>query len=243
MVRLGAKAGTQNIDRILRLPGTTNLPNAKKQEEGRVPCPAKMLHFNGATYKLDDFALPTTEEANGPEPPDEPNRPGTPDDGGQHARQEQNDRDELDWTIRDRDIDVGKRSHQVWWVIMEMFRRGYQPEAVVSTLLDRKNKISLHIYDQANPPRYVKRQVERANKEINLAADADGKPYRNPANIRITFLKLGITLRYDRFADRTLIEGLPDFGPVLDDAAVNRIWLLMDLRVDIFGQQRTCCTL
>lgn len=36
MVQLNAKAGTQNIDRILRLPGTINLPNAKKKREERV---------------------------------------------------------------------------------------------------------------------------------------------------------------------------------------------------------------
>ena len=50
MVRLGAKPGTQNIDRILRLPGTTNLPNAKKRKEGRVECPTKLIAFNGASY-------------------------------------------------------------------------------------------------------------------------------------------------------------------------------------------------
>ena len=113
---------------------------------------------------------------------------------------------------------------------MEMFRRGYRSEAIVVTLLDRKNKISLHIYDQGNPRQYAQRQVGKARKEINFATDAEGKPFKSPGNIRIALLKLGVTLRYDKFADRTLIEGLPDFGPALDDAAVNRIWLLMEQR-------------
>jgi len=60
MLRLGAPAGTQNIDRILRLPGTTNLPNAKKRKSGRVPCPAVLLEFNGGTHALEDF--PKAEE-------------------------------------------------------------------------------------------------------------------------------------------------------------------------------------
>jgi hypothetical protein len=49
MVRLGAKPGTQNIDRILRLPGTINLPNAKKRKEGRVECQTKLISFNGGS--------------------------------------------------------------------------------------------------------------------------------------------------------------------------------------------------
>jgi hypothetical protein len=55
MKRLGAKAGTQNIDRILRLPGTINLPNEKKRREGRTECPTRLLWFDGATYPLAAF--------------------------------------------------------------------------------------------------------------------------------------------------------------------------------------------
>ena len=54
---LGGTTGTQNIDRILRLPGTTNLPNKKKVKQGRVVCPTKVLHFNGAAYPLDRFNI------------------------------------------------------------------------------------------------------------------------------------------------------------------------------------------
>jgi Mesyanzhinovviridae DNA primase len=35
---LGGPKGTQNIDRILRLPGTINIPNAKKRQAGREQC-------------------------------------------------------------------------------------------------------------------------------------------------------------------------------------------------------------
>jgi len=141
MERLGAKAGTQNIDRILRLPGTTNLPNAKKLKTGRVPCPTKLLSFNGVNYSLDAFV------------------PGTPEDGGHHARQETDEKthategDKLERIIRDGESGEfkGDRSDAVWWVINEMLRRGYLDRTVVSTLLDRNNKISEHVYDQKHP--------------------------------------------------------------------------------------------
>jgi hypothetical protein len=55
MRQLGSVAGTQNIDRILRLPGTTNLPNKKKLKAGRVPCPTELIQFNDVTCTLDDF--------------------------------------------------------------------------------------------------------------------------------------------------------------------------------------------
>lgn len=58
MEGLGATAGTQNIDRILRLPGTINLPNATKRKAGRTKCQTKLLWFNCVSYSLEDFPLP-----------------------------------------------------------------------------------------------------------------------------------------------------------------------------------------
>jgi hypothetical protein len=69
MLRLGSVAGTQNVDRILRLPGTTNLPTPSKKRKGRVPCPTKLIHFNGASYPLDAFPLSSDDE-----PPPKPRK-------------------------------------------------------------------------------------------------------------------------------------------------------------------------
>lgn len=62
MTKLGSVAGTQNIDRILRLPGTLNIPNKKKLESGRQVCPTKLVRFNDILCALDDFPLPEVTE-------------------------------------------------------------------------------------------------------------------------------------------------------------------------------------
>jgi hypothetical protein len=50
-------AGTYNVDRLLRLPGTLNFPNATKQKLGRGITRARILHSAPTTYSADDAAL------------------------------------------------------------------------------------------------------------------------------------------------------------------------------------------
>jgi AAA domain len=158
MLRLGAEPGTQNIDRILRLSGTTNLTNKVKRDAGRVECPTRLLAFNGSSYSPDAFPLP------------EENKPGTAEDGGHHARQEHADEDKLERIIRDRDSNEFKtRSHAMWWVINELLRLNVPTTVIVSTLLDRNNTISAHVNEQPNPRQYAERQVAEARAKIPSA--------------------------------------------------------------------------
>jgi predicted P-loop ATPase len=58
MERLGSVAGTQNIDRILRLPWTMNLPNEVKRKKGRSACQSRLLSSRATISKLEDFTFP-----------------------------------------------------------------------------------------------------------------------------------------------------------------------------------------
>lgn len=58
MEKFGSVAGTQNIDRILRLPWTTNLPNEVKRKKGRTARESSLIGFDASVCKLEDFPLP-----------------------------------------------------------------------------------------------------------------------------------------------------------------------------------------
>lgn len=62
--QLGADPSTWNVDRILRLPGTCNWPNAKKRAAGRAPAMAELVAFDPARlYELGDFGQAEPEAA------------------------------------------------------------------------------------------------------------------------------------------------------------------------------------
>src|SRR5262249_34841678 len=115
-----------------------------------------LVAFDGASYPLELFV------------------PGSPDDGGHHARQEYEDEahekgSKLERTIRTGGGNAFKtRSHAVWYVICEMLRHGVPDSAIVSTLLDKNNRISDHIYDQKDkdPRKYAKKQIAEAKAQI-----------------------------------------------------------------------------
>ena len=55
-----------------------------------------------------------------------------------------------------------------------------------------------------------------------------GAPLPNQANILTAVAWMDVTVRFDKFAGRMLIDGLPGYGPILDDTALRHLWLKID---------------
>jgi hypothetical protein len=60
--------------------------------------------------------------------------------------------------------------------------------------------------------------------------DAGAVVANSQHNVRTALDALGAVVSYDEFADKIRIEGLKGFGPYLDDAALDRLWLRIDSR-------------
>ncbi|HEY5131756.1 MAG TPA: phage/plasmid primase, P4 family [Bradyrhizobium sp.] len=168
MVRLGGTAGTQNIDRILRLPGTTNLPNRKKVKAGRVACPTRLIRFNCATCSLDAFPPVAAPQARQPK-----KAASLPPDPLPVVDVETIDLSVLDDEASTRlrtliktgtapDLHHGSRSETVLHVVCELIRADVSDAIILALVLDRRYRISDHIYDQEYPQRYAARQLTRA---------------------------------------------------------------------------------
>jgi hypothetical protein len=79
------------------------------------------------------------------------------------------------------------------------------------------------------------KSIAAANAEFPLAdakfkKNPSGKALADVRNIKIALARLGVSLRYDRFADKYRIDGLDGFGPEFNDAAERRLRLQISER-------------
>lgn len=58
--------------------------------------------------------------------------------------------------------------------------------------------------------------------------DDKGKIFHSQENIEVALQALGVTVKYDRFSELELVDGLEGFGPELDDKAMDRLWLKIE---------------
>lgn len=162
-----------NIDRIMRLPGTINVPDAKKVRKGRKPALAKLVRAEwGLTYPLSAFTpAPRVQTAE------------TGGVGGARVQLSGNlpkiaSLDDLPERVTPRvkmlivqgdDPDdptkYGSRSHVVFAVACELVRAECSDDTIASILLDKDFAISGHVLDQPRPQEYAARQIRRAREE------------------------------------------------------------------------------
>lgn len=160
---LGTQTGTHNVDRLLRLPGTINYPNAKKRKEGRVICQSRIVRITDARYSLEDFPALEPESADDKETSRDYANADFEDIKPDDPRLKNLDEKWIALGFEGKGIAEnygGDRSRAVMAFACEAFRAGIAEEVIAACLT--RWKIGDHIRDSSNHDRTLQRTLERA---------------------------------------------------------------------------------
>lgn len=168
-----------NVDRIMRLPGSVNIPDAKKIKKGRKPELSSVVEDSGINYSIKQFIKAQQVQMS--------NDKGF---GGtttstvkiQGNIERLSDVDDLDeWNVPDRVKVVivqghdpenpkerdNSRSSWVFDCCCQLVRKGVPDEKIFAILMDPDFGISSSILDKGvNAEKYAIRQIERAKEEV-----------------------------------------------------------------------------
>ena len=232
-----------NVDRIMRLPGTMNIPDAKKRKKGRTKVEARLVQFNDTTYPLSAFTPATLRQT----------RVGSY--GEQEVKVSGNVArlagvDDLDdWKgVEDRvkviivqghhpdETKEGDNSRSAWLfdVCCNLVRADVPDEVIYSVITDPDFGISESVIDKgSNAEKYALRQISRAHEVEAEFEIRNGVPVNSLRNVRLAISRLGVQLSYNEFTQRKCIAGLHEgYGEQLTDDAVNRVRLSIEERFD-----------
>ncbi|QIG74938.1 integrase protein [Rhizobium phage RHph_I72] len=169
-VLLGADS-CHNIDRIMRLPGTVNLPNEKKRKKGRIERLAIIVDEDwDRVYRLGQFTpAPRVQSreptGSGPQVKISGNLPSIMLEDlppGVSSRTKA-------LIVNGNDVDdpgrYPSRSEVLFAVLCEMIRGGCTDDQIAAVIMDPDYRISDHVLEQPRPQSYVARQIQRAHEE------------------------------------------------------------------------------
>ena len=170
-----------NVDRIMRLPGTVNIPDDKKRAKGRIERLSTVLVNTDVKYSIDSFQKAELAFDDNSHP------------GGDYGidvdlsgpKKPTGNLTDLDaWGVGD-DVKMiiaqgsdpmrplkGDNSRSAWlWVcITRLLEKGVPDRIIYDIVTDPKWPISESVLDKGNPDRYAKRQIKRA-KEFGVNPD------------------------------------------------------------------------
>lgn len=222
-----------NIDRVMRLPGTVNIPNAKKKRAGRKPVLTRIVKADWSLlYSLDD--LPQGEESSPAGRPTSAivlDTPIVPVSLGELplsvlpvtrtlievGDDPERPRDKAGARFR-------SRSEAVFRVACDLARAGCPVHIIAGVLTNPTFGIARSVLEKRRPIHYALKQARSA-----LAAVSDGWPDCDKSgNLKVTMRntvvalqRLGFTFSHDLFRHRKVVNGatLDDHeGEISDDA-------------------------
>ncbi len=159
-----------NVDRIMRLPGTVNWPDAKKRARGRVPRLARLLLGSGKAYPREDFEKAEAARFLREASPGTPARVNIPANVRRLASVDELPASVPDWAkvviIEGGDPDnpnrFPSRSEAVFAVACALVRAGVEDEVIYSVLTDPDFRISESALEKPALRAYALRQIASA---------------------------------------------------------------------------------
>jgi P4 family phage/plasmid primase-like protien len=162
-----------NIDRIMRIPGTINVPDEKKRKRGRTETLATIVEMSDVAYPLHDFTpAPEVQSTKGTGSANKVVISGNlprlkdldelPEQVTQRTRMLIVQGDDSDDPTR-----YGSKSEVMWAVVCELVRAGCEDDMIAAVLLDPDLGVSDHPLRQKRSVEYVARQIERARVEVD----------------------------------------------------------------------------
>ena len=175
----GGDGATFNLDRLLRLPGTVNLPDVRKLKRGRVPVPTKLIQSRVNKFASFEFeSAPVKRKVAA----DLDIGDAVMTDDLEALVREYGLPKRLVTIIRDGRLAEPKRdddSRSVWLydAICGLLRCKVPPEIIVGLLIDPQWQISESVLEKPDPEAYAARQVKSAAGKLQQQAatefDAD----------------------------------------------------------------------
>ncbi|MCO4317331.1 DNA-primase RepB domain-containing protein [Phyllobacterium sp. 21LDTY02-6] len=225
-----------NVDRIMRLPGTINLPNAKKLASGRVATLATVIESDWSrTYSLDDFPI-----GNEPSPAGSKISVVTSTDIAEVSI------DSIGKTVSEATFAIIKqgddpqkprrgqnprfrsRSEAVFRVACDLARDGLGEVEIAGILINPAYGISASILEKKNPKAYALKQARAAIAASEGGwpdVEKSGKPRPTMRNTIVALQRLELAFAHDLFRHRKIINGtqLEEHAGEISDDACSRL--------------------
>lgn len=223
-----------NADRIMRLAGTLNVPNSKKQAKGRQVALAYVIRdltdpSRRYSVKEMEDALPA-QAASRPAIGHSPASPVLPirfDELPVRVSEFTvalvRDGDHLERPIGSAGATYASRSEAVHRVVWDLARAGADENAIVGVLIHPANGISTSIREKRDPETYAFKQARAALSRVGEGWPTTtklGHPTPSLANALVATLRLGLKFEFDLFKSRKRVDSfdLPELvGDLSDD--------------------------